>query len=100
MSSSSHQPPRLLDQVRESIRLKHFSLLTEKSYVYYIRDFILFHDKRHFKDMGTSEIRAYLPHLAADRHVAASTQPVALSVVNGSQAVPISVTLALRLSMV
>jgi integron integrase len=77
--SSSPQPPRLLDQVRESIRLKHFSLSTEKSYVYYIRDFILFHDKRHPKDMGGSEIRAYLSHLATSRHVAASTQTVALS---------------------
>lgn len=76
---SSPQPPRLLNQVRESIRLKHFSLSTEKSYVYYIRDFILFHDKRHPKEMGSSEIRAYLSHLAVDRHVAASTQTVALS---------------------
>jgi integron integrase len=73
------QPPRLLDQVRESIRLKHFSLKTEKSYVHYIRDFILFHDKRHPKDMGADEIRAYLSHLAVERDVAASTQTVALS---------------------
>ena len=79
MSSSSHQLPRLLDQVRESIRLKHFSLSTEKSYVYYIRDFILFHDKRHPKDMGASEIRAYLSHSTIDRHVAVSTQTVVLS---------------------
>lgn len=76
---SHTQPPRLLDQVRESIRLKHFSLKTEKSYVHYIRDFILFHNKRHPKDMGTDEIRAYLSHLAIERHVAASTQTVALS---------------------
>ncbi|HEY9640454.1 MAG TPA: phage integrase N-terminal SAM-like domain-containing protein [Coleofasciculaceae cyanobacterium] len=54
----SHQPPRLLDQVREAIRLKHFSLKTEKSYVHYVRDFILFHDKRHPKDMGADEIMA------------------------------------------
>jgi integron integrase len=73
------QPPRLLDQVRESIRLKHYSLKTEKSYVHYIRDFILFHDKRHPKDMGADEIRAYLSHLAVERDVAASTQTVALS---------------------
>jgi integrase len=73
------QPPRLLDQVRESIRLKHFSLKTEKSYVYYAWDFILFHDKRHSKDMGADEIRAYLSHLAIDRNVAPSTQTVALS---------------------
>ena len=76
---SPQQPPRLLDQVREVIRLKHFSLSTGKSYVYYIRDYILFHDKRHPKDMGVPEIRTYLSHLATVRHVAASTQTVALS---------------------
>ena len=53
---SPPQPPRLLDQVRETIRLKHFSLKTEKSYVYYIRDFILFHNKRHPRKMGVDEI--------------------------------------------
>lgn len=73
------KPPRLLDQVREVARLKHFSLSTEKSYGYYIRDYILFHNKRHPKDMGVSEIRAYLSHLAIHRNVAASTQTVALS---------------------
>lgn len=72
-------PSRLLDQVREVARLKHFSLATEKSYVYYIRDFILFHNKRHPKDMGAPEIRAYLSHLVIQRNVAASTQTVALS---------------------
>jgi integron integrase len=73
------QPPRLLDQVRQAIRTKHFSLKTEKSYVYYIRDFILFHDKRHPQEMGVAEIRAYLSHLAVNKQVAASTQTVALS---------------------
>jgi len=76
---SQAQSSRLLDQVRQSIRLKHYSLKTEKSYLYYIRDFILFHHKRHPKDMGVEEIRAYLSHLAIDRNVAASTQTVALS---------------------
>lgn len=73
------QPPRLLEQVRQSIRLKHFSLKTEKSYLYYIRDFIVFHNKRHPREMGVDEIRAYLSHLAVERQVAASTQTVALS---------------------
>jgi integrase len=58
------QSPRLLDQVRQTIRLKHFSLQTEKYYVYYITQFILFHNKRHPRDMGVDEIRAYLSHLA------------------------------------
>lgn len=73
------QPPRLLDRVRQAIRLKHFSLKTEKSYLYYIKDFILFHNKRHPREMGVEEIRAYLSHLAIERNVAASTQNVALS---------------------
>ncbi|PSN19378.1 integron integrase, partial [filamentous cyanobacterium CCP5] len=76
---SSLQPPRLLDQVKEAIRLRHYSLKTEKSYVHYIRDFILFHNKRHPKEMGADEIRAYLSHLAIQRSVAPSTQTVALS---------------------
>jgi hypothetical protein len=73
------QPPRLLDRVRQAIRLKHFSLKTEKSYLYYIKDFILFHNKRHPREMGVEEIRAYLSHLAIERNVAASTQNVARS---------------------
>jgi hypothetical protein len=71
--------PKLLDQVRHAIRLKHYSLKTEKSYVYYIRDFILFHHKRHSKAMRADEIRTYLMHLAVQQHVAASTQNVTLS---------------------
>ncbi|MBE9137061.1 phage integrase N-terminal SAM-like domain-containing protein [Nodosilinea sp. LEGE 07088] len=75
----SPQPPRLLDQVREAIRLRHFSFKTEKSYVHYVRDFILFHNKRRPKEIGADEIRAYLSHLAIERNVAPSTQTVALS---------------------
>lgn len=70
---------RLLDQVREVIRLKHMSIRTEESYLYYIKQFILFHNKRHPAEMGADEIRAYLSHLAIEGHVAASTQNVALS---------------------
>ena len=69
----------LLNQVRRAIRLKHFSPRTEDSYVYYIVDYIRFHSKRHPKDMGIEEIRKYLSYLATDKHVAASTQNVALS---------------------
>ncbi|MEM7771864.1 MAG: integron integrase [Cyanobacteria bacterium P01_A01_bin.37] len=76
---NSPQPPRLLDQVRQAIRLKHYSLKTEKSYVHYIRAFILFHNKRHPREMGVDEMRAYLSYLAVQQHVAASTQNVALS---------------------
>jgi hypothetical protein len=52
---------------------------TEKSYIYYILDYIYFHNKRHPQDMGVEEIRAYLSHLATDKKVAASTQNIALS---------------------
>ncbi len=58
------QQPRLLDQVHQCIRLKHMSMKTEESYVYYVREFILYHNKRHPKEMGVEEIRAYLSYLA------------------------------------
>ena len=71
--------PRLLDQVRERIRLKHYSLRTEQAYMQWIRRYILFHGKRHPKDMGAPEVEAFLSHLATERKVSASTQTQALS---------------------
>jgi len=71
--------PRLLDLVRARLRLKHYSIRTEKSYVGWIKRYILFHDKRHPRDMGKREIEAFLSALALDRNVAASTQNQALS---------------------
>ncbi len=71
--------PRLLDQMREVLRLKHRSVRTEKAYIGWVKRFILFHDKRHPKDMGTAEIRAFLVYLATHEHVAASTQNGALN---------------------
>ena len=73
------QPPKLLDQVRETIRLKHMSRRTEESYVYYAKQIILFHNKRHSKELGAEEIRGFLTHLAVEKNVAASTQNVALA---------------------
>lgn len=70
--------PKLLDQVRQAIRLKHYSYRTEQSYVGWIKQFILFHKKRHPKEMGKAEVESFLSHLATDRHVAASTQNQAL----------------------
>jgi integron integrase len=67
-------PPRLLDQVRDACRVRHYSLRTEDAYAQWIRRFILFHDKRHPREMGTAEINAFLTHLAVQGHVAASTQ--------------------------
>jgi integron integrase len=72
-------PPKLVDQVSAVARLRHLSIRTEKAYSYHIKQFILFHHKRHPKEMGEDEIRAYLTHLAVNRHVSASTQNVALA---------------------
>ncbi len=74
-----HQPKiRLLDRVRQAIRLKNYAYSTEKAYVYWIKRFILFHDKRHPKTMGIPEIEKFLSHLAVERNVSGSTQNQAL----------------------
>jgi hypothetical protein len=66
--------PKLLDEVRIVARLRHLSRKTEQTYVYYIRRFILFNQKRHPAEMGAPEMRAFLSHLAVSEHVSASTQ--------------------------
>ena len=71
--------PKLLDQLREALRLKHHSLKTEKSYVHWGRRFILFHNKRHPQEMGVAEVQAFLNYLAVEQHVSASTQNQALN---------------------
>jgi len=73
------QPPKLLDQVRDRLRVKHYSIRTEQVYVDWIKRFIWFHGKRHPKDMGAQEIEAFLTHLAVKRKVSASTQNQAKS---------------------
>jgi len=75
----ARQRPRLLDQVREEIRKRHYSRRTEKSYMGWIRRFILFHGKRHPAEMGEAEISRFLSHLAVSGKVRASTQNQALS---------------------
>jgi integron integrase len=70
---------KLLDQVRDVIRRKHFSIRTEQAYVDWIRRFILFHNKRHPREMAEGEVTEFLTHLARDVRVAASTQNQALS---------------------
>ncbi len=67
-------PKKLLDQVRDAIRVKHYALSTEKTYISWIRRYILFHGKRHPGEMGACEIEAFLTYLAVDQKVAASTQ--------------------------
>ena len=71
--------PKLMDQVRAVARLRHLSRSTEESYAFYIKRFILFHKKRHPKELGADEIRQYLIHLAVENRVAASTQNVAFN---------------------
>ncbi len=75
----SPKPVRLLDSVRETIRLKHYSLRTEETYVHWIKRFIYFHGKRHPRGMGATEVTAFLSHLVTTRDVAAATQNQALS---------------------
>ncbi|HSL84346.1 MAG TPA: integron integrase [Thermoanaerobaculia bacterium] len=89
MPESEHRPPtpshrrpggpRLLTRVRDAIRLRHMSPKTEKAYVQWIRQYILFHAKRHPGEMAEEEVTAFLTHLATKRRVSASTQNQALS---------------------
>ncbi len=71
----------LLDQVRSQIRLRHYSIRTEQSYLHWIRRYILFHDKKHPANMGAAEITSFLSHLAEKRDVAAATQNLALNAI-------------------
>ena len=77
----NQKPKKLLDRVRESIRLKKYSDKTEQAYSAWIKQYILFHDKKHPQDMAATEVEAFLTHLAVERKVAASTQNQALSAI-------------------
>ena len=72
-------PPKLLDQVRDRLRLKHYSLRTEQAHIGWIKRYIIFHDKRHPAEMGKLELESFLTSLAVHRNVSASTQTQALS---------------------
>ncbi|MDP1648184.1 MAG: integron integrase [Rubrivivax sp.] len=78
-SSAPAPPPRLLDRIRHEIRLRHYSIRTEDAYVDWARRFILFHGKRHPRDMAADEVAAFLTHLAVERQVAPATQNQAKS---------------------
>ncbi len=71
--------PKLLDQLREQIRVRHYSIRTEDVYVKWVRDFVRFHGLRHPSEMGAAEVEQFLSHLAVRRQVSASTQNQALS---------------------
>lgn len=79
--SRSVRQPKLLDQVRDRIRRKGYSIRTEKSYAHWIKRFVLFHGKRHPREMGAAEVEAFLTHLAVEGNVAAATQNLALSAI-------------------
>jgi len=79
MPANTTPPPKLLDQLRSKVRVKHYSLSTERQYVHWAKRFILFHGKRHPADMGAAEVEAFLTHLAVDGLVSSSTQNQALS---------------------
>ncbi|MCK4338898.1 MAG: phage integrase N-terminal SAM-like domain-containing protein [Candidatus Cloacimonetes bacterium] len=70
--------PKLLELVRMMLLAKHYSIHTEESYINWIKRFILFHNKKHPKDMGEKEINKFLTHLAVNDHLSASTQNQAL----------------------
>lgn len=79
MQAGAGGPPRLLDEVRRVLRVKHYSLRTEQVYVGWIRRFILANGKRHPRAMGAAEVEGFLSQLAVQGRVAASTQNQALS---------------------
>ena len=66
IATDSAPAPKLLDQVRDRIRVKHYSIRTETQYVQWIRRFILFHGKRHPRDLSAPEVEAFLTHLAVE----------------------------------
>ncbi len=78
---NTKQPPKLLDQVRQKIHFLHYSRKTEQAYVHWIRRYILFHNKRHPKDMGGEEVSIFLNYLVNKENVSASTQNQALTAI-------------------
>jgi len=78
-SQNAPSEHRLLDQLWDRIRLKHYSIRTETQYVHWARRYILFHHKHHPRDMGAAEVEALLTHLPVEGRVAAATQNQAWS---------------------
>ena len=79
--SEPRSKPSLMEQQRDELRLRHRSLATERAYLGWVREFILFHEKRHPREMGNEEIQTFLTYLAKHRGVAANTQNQALSAI-------------------
>ncbi len=79
METVGTKAPKLLDQMRQTMRVKHYSLRTEKSYVHWDRRYIFYHNKRHPQEMGAGEVQSFLSYLAVNQRVSASTQNQALN---------------------
>ena len=78
---STPKPKKLLDVYREHIRLKQYSPRTEKTYIHWVREYILFHNKRHPREMDVPEINQFITHLVVERKASASTQNQAISAI-------------------
>ena len=78
MAEAERRKPKLLDQVRSAIRVRHYSIRTEEVYAHWVKRYIYFHGKRHPQDLNVGHVAAFLSHLAVERKVAASTQNQAL----------------------
>jgi len=81
-STTSLPAKKLLDQVWEKIRFKHYSISTEKTYISWIKHYIVFNGKRHPTDMGAVEVKRFLTYLANDRRVSSATQDQALPAID------------------
>ncbi len=81
MHTNSTPAPKFLDVVRNTLRAKHYSIRTETQYVQWVKRYILFHDKKHPKDLSAAHLEAFLTHLAVEGNVSASTQNQALSAI-------------------
>jgi len=79
MQKEPPAPPKLLDRVRQAVRVRLYSRRTEEAYTAWIRRYILFHKKRHPREMGAAEVSAFLADLAVRQRASASTQNQALS---------------------
>jgi site-specific recombinase XerD len=79
METTKPPAPRLLDVVRQRIRLKHLSYTTEKSYIGWIQRFIRFHGRKHPREMGEAEIVSFLSYMAIERNCSPATQNQALN---------------------
>ena len=79
IASNEQRPQKLLERVRSAIRLRHYSPRTEEAYAGWIRRFVIFHHKRHPKEMGGAEVRQFLTYLAEKLEVSAATKNQALN---------------------